>query len=244
MSGSTFVLVVTALCALASQASGAPVTWEFEAVVRGSVGTPPDPFDPYFFHEGQVFSGSLTFESTTPDTNAHPDLGTYALAGVHMEYRVGVDPFPPGPFTFGDLLSSAPSAITVVDLGLALSADRLFFDGSLDPATFSPAGTNAPSFTTFTLALLYSPDAGGAPYLTGDQLPFAPPPAAGLAPFSLPDSCGNASTYLCFHAPNGYRVGAELTMLRVPEPATLALLLAAFGAVACFRRGSRGSIAA
>jgi len=246
MSRLALALAVT-VCSLTTQARAVTITWEFSATVRGSIGAPLTGADLLFYREGQVISGSLTFESTATDGNASTTTGSYALGSVHMDYGLGVDPFPPGPFAFGDLLSSAPSGITVLNISAHPSSiDRMFVEGTLDLATFSPVGGPPPSFATFVLALYYLPAlAGGAEFLSGDQLPIEPPLAAGLLPFDLQNVCGlSAATNLCFRSAGGSLVGAELTLLRpVPEPALAGLALAAIAALACFRRGSRGSIA-
>jgi hypothetical protein len=232
-------LGVFAVCLAASHARAVTVTIEFEAIVRSSTGTPPTPTDGSFFRAGQVFSGSFSYDSTALDTTALSYIGAYpeALTAGHMDYLLGIDPYPPGPFSFGDLI--VPAGVTVFNPPAPGATDRLFLGGYLDLSTFSTAGGNRPSITDVVLTLV-------APgFLNGDQLPLAAPAFASLVPFDPQNICSTAASNLCFGSVGGtYLVGAEITALHtVPEPASAALALVAWAALACFRKGSRGSIA-
>ena len=128
-----FGALLLGLLVEADPARAALVTWEFEAIVRGTRGTPGHVGDPVLFHTGQMLQGSLTFDTATPDSETASGAGRYTGAEVafRADYLVGFEPVPPGPFVLG--LAAAPGNVFASNLS---SLDRYSLDAPLDPSTF------------------------------------------------------------------------------------------------------------
>jgi hypothetical protein len=84
-------------------AQAAPITFGFTGIVQSVV-----PALSSTFHPGDAFSGSYTFESTTPDTDSSTGLGLYANAITDLTFTIGA-------YTGGADCSSGPCDITVQD---------------------------------------------------------------------------------------------------------------------------------
>lgn len=65
------------------------ITFEFEGVVTGFQNEAPVYFPDISI--GAIFSGSYTFESTTPDVEPSPNVGLYGNAMTRLVYRIGAD---------------------------------------------------------------------------------------------------------------------------------------------------------
>src|SRR5262245_31689266 len=210
---------------VASQAHAALITWQFEAVVRGTRGT-PSTGDAQLFATGQVLTGSLTFESSIPDNATFSTtLGDYpsAITAFSVEYLYGIDPFPPGPFLLGT--EAGPGGITVLN---QLTFDREFLGANLDPSSFDHRGGIGTSVTFVQVARLAQ---FPTQFPGGDAMPLAPLPLSALAPFDLAAFLAGdpPRTGLYLASSNaGFEVGAEFTSLSaVPEAPSAALLLLA-----------------
>lgn len=210
---------------------GATITWEFEAIVRGTAGTPPassSPYDAILLAEGQVLRGSLSFDSSTPDTaTGSAFVGSYpgAVTSIVIEYLTYFEPDPPGPYFL--TLSATPGASRVIVADgapdvILLSSDLQF--ESLFP--YHPTSIRALQIDLTAAA--------GPGFLTGDDLLLAPPALSDLLAFdpSWPSASLRTGLFLS-SADDGFRVGAEFTMLRaVPEPCVLAPFAVALLALA------------
>ncbi len=187
---------IVGLLSLSAAARGGPVTWEFAGVVTNVR-------DPGNLLGGAVtigspFSGSYTFESTTPDAYPQlPDDGAYSGAVSDLHGSVGA---------LGFTLWTNSRA----DIGVYNN-----FPPGFDDYAVLGYVIFIGQFTQFGLGMR---DSSGNAFQS-DALPLDPPP------LTLFDSTGFGSPGFSFGDPlERFHVGGVLTQL-VPEPGTVTLLL-------------------
>ena len=187
--------------------AGSPVTWEF----AGEITSVRDDDDRLAgaVTVGSPFSGSFTFESTTPDSSPdNPGLGEYANAVLSVSGEVAGMPF----LGSGDLFS----AISIFDGPFGFTFDSYNID-ILDIDTDFLGETSDFSFTVR--------DSTGTA-LSTDSLLRSPPD---LASFDL-------RNFTLTTQSEAVGLAGEITFL-TPEPTTLVLL--ALAALAGIRRVRR-----
>ncbi len=200
------------LLSLSTPAFAGPVTWEFVGEVT-RVLDEDDLFESRV-SVGSPFHGTLTFESTTPDSQPHPAGGVYNDSVIELFAEAGALTIA-GPKTSS---SSAPNRIRVDDSPAQPFASDLYWMSI--PVTVL-------GYESFRLELVAVDNT--ATVFDDDSLPLDPPafPVEEIR-FFLVDS---SETFLV--AVDGY-----LTSLRfVPEPS--ALLLLGLGAATCLQRRHR-----
>jgi hypothetical protein len=183
--------------AIASVACAAPVTYNFSGALSYIA---PDLASEFAL--GQIFSGSFTYESSTPDSNPASTQGGYDNAILHFSVSLGSATWTTtaGPSIIGIQDLDSPDAIVLIAYDATgpsvagFSAHNLFmqFVTHLDPAAVQGDGlpTSIPPLTAFT----------GKDF----QLSFTGCPQVGCA------VAGGLTS---------------LTLIAVPEPGTLALVL-------------------
>jgi hypothetical protein len=182
-------------------AQAAPITFGFTGIVQSVV-----PALSSTFHPGDAFSGSYTFESTTPDTDSSAGLGLYANAITDLTFTIAA-------YTGGADCSSGPCDITVQD-GLGGCAFPDCYIVTINPTGPSVDGVQP---TYFSFGLL---DYSGLAF-TNDALPLLPP-----------DISRFSTLFVINFDDFAFGVEGQLTSLTlepvasVPEPATFLLLAA------------------
>lgn len=201
------MIVALAFAAETGQTRASPITWEF----AGEITRVSDPND--FFGGavivGSPFSGSYTFESTTPDSD--PDdarFGLYDNAITSISGEVGNLTFL-GPFRSTNFPPGSTNFIWISN------------DPALDDYLVR-SGINLLGETVDLEMLLV--DGTGAMFRS-DSLPLLPPDLGSL------DTAG-FSIFFESEA-SGFSIAAPLTSL-VPEPGTLALI--GLGALVLLKR--------
>ena len=202
-------------------AHAGPITFGF----TGTVSQDPllDPDDPFggTIAAGTTFSGTYTFESTTPDGDASASGGSYTSSPGSLSVTIGGNPFVAADLlNIGVLNDAAGSDFYTVFAQNTSGADPFDVSLTLQDTDGTALGgtallTNAPAFAAFELATLFFNG-----QVSGNQVQI--------------DGVLTSLTCLTGCVPGGG------TGVRVPEPTTLALLGAGLGAVALGRRrGSR-----
>jgi len=196
-------------------AEAAPITFAFTGTVQQVVPALSGTFQP-----GDAFSGSYTFESTTPDTDPSPGFGLYANGMTSLTFTIGS-------YTGGADCSAAASCnIAVQDGG---PGDCALTDCYLVTAKH-PTGPSVEGVlpTDFALSLL---DNSGLA-LSSDALPLTPPD---ISNFSITFFGVNFDDF-------AFGVQGKLTSLTsqaagtVDEPSVLFLVAGAFLGLVLQRR--------
>jgi hypothetical protein len=198
-------------------ASAAPITFQF----GGTVSQDPllDPDDPFAgsIGSGVGFTGSYTFESTTPDTDASASGGSYTSLGGTLNVTIGGNLF-----TASDLLNiGVQNAFVDFYTVFAQNTSADPFDlsltfGDLDGTALLGTAllTNAPSLAQFEIATLFL-----SGLIDGNQVQID----------------GIVTSLRCT---SGCVAGGETgELVPVPEPASLTLL--GIGAAAWLARRKR-----
>jgi hypothetical protein len=160
------VLALSGLLAMGARTNAAIITWEFEAIVRGTSGTPSGAPDYLTFFPGQILRGRIGFESTTPPYLALSTLGQYrgAITSLEIDYLTYFEPVPPGPYALGSASDPTTSVINVRNLSL----DYFFAVSDFEPAQL-PYYLGVTSIESVEL-FVQAPD-----FMTGIDLPLVPP---------------------------------------------------------------------
>lgn len=203
------------LVGMLTAAAAGPITFDFAGSVTSVVPALSGTFSP-----GDTFSGSYTFESTTPDADPSPG-GFYAGAIIGLTFTIG-----PYTGTLG-LCSSGPCDIFVQDNGFGPCASVDCYFLNVIPSGPSVAGVIP---TSFQIGLN---DFTGLAF-SSDALPLTPP---------------DLSLFLPFFGVNfdsfAFGVEGSITSFTlaspVPEPSTLLLLAAGIAGLTAYgwRRGSK-----
>ena len=203
----------------AGLANAVPITFAFTGVV--SQDPLLDPSDPFggSIAAGTPFSGSYTFESTTPDADASASGGSYTSSPGSLSVTIGGNVFAAfdllnfgvnNNFSGSDfyiVLAQGTSGADIFDLSLILQ--------NTNGTAFVGAAllTNAPSFAAFEFATLFLDGS-----FSGNQVQIQ----GDLASLTCTAGC----------EPGGGGGGG----VPVPEPATLALLGAGLAGLGLRRR--------
>lgn len=215
---------------LAPFAGAVPITWRFTGILRVSTssdghaygsatpGQIPAALGALGVEIGAPVTGSLTFESTTPDVSGY---GFYPGAVQSADVTIGAWS-----------LSSQPSPN-----GVEMFLDPPIFSGeNLDVDLSDPTGL----YASIQLDLELTDRPGYV--FASSALPLSPPPLSELDPFGFDlSTLWGYGTNLGLFSPSGDGLRVELTSLAVPEPGSLSLVatLAALAPLAARRRRAR-----
>lgn len=214
-----------AIFALAVPAHAAPITWQFTGVVRviqlaggGGDAPPPDVLANLGVGIGAEMHGSLTWESTTPDTNPDPAAGSYNFAVTAADFAIGGWSVTP--------LANANNLWVVNDHSGLPTQAVLAIARLSDPSGYS-------QFETLALEL------SGQNVTPGDTQPVHAPSLDAIDPFGFDPTSpwGYGSDLLVIGSrctPSCYLLRAEITSL-VPEAGSLAFCALAALALAVRR---------
>lgn len=228
------VLALMSCLVAAGEAKAATITWEFEAIVRGSTGlsgsTPQ--FDAYVFQPGQVLRGSVSFDSEVADTDPQVSTGGYPslLLGLNVEYMYDwINPQESGPYFMGSASSSTTSEMFVAS---GVNIDRMTLTSG-----FEPLFPSTSLIRNLHIGLYQQP--GGPSLWSSAAMVLTPPLLSEVQPFDLSFfEQGINNGLILSSADNSYRVGAELTLLHaVPEPRDSVLVSMGLLALLGLRRG-------
>jgi hypothetical protein len=205
-----------ALVSALPTAQATPTTFAYTGIVQTVVPALSGTFQP-----GDAFSGSYTFESTTPDTDPSPGFGLYANAITGLTFTIGS-------YTGGADCSSGSCDIAVQDGG---PGDCALIDCYIVTVSH-PTGPSVEGVlpTSFGLSLL---DGSGLA-LSSDALPLIPPD---LSSFPITFFGVNFDDF-------AFGVEGELTSLTlkatatVAEPSVLFLVVVALLGMAIRQRSS------
>ncbi len=199
--------LVFAACWMASSANAVPITWTFGGTVDSSAALGSGAAT-----TATTFTGSLSFESTTPDAQpGNTAEGWYDAGALTATLQIGSDTIALDLTTFRVLDDAFVVSLTLD--GFAATAGSGSINGVPGNAQFIlQVGTTDLSFWS------------------SDAIPASPP---GIGPLGVQ---GLLLATLIDGSGNGYNISGTLTTVALPEPATGWLLGATLLAGALYRR--------
>lgn len=219
------------MAALAPQISrAAVVSFDFE----GRIAFSQDPSNLLSggFKSGDLFSGQVIYDTSKAQTNFAPGV-YYFLEGGRITFASGDHTFVGS--TASSTQSCWPSAMNCIEPFNVAVSDNGLADGdrlSYSAAYLSYDGQAAPGSPTRAMLQLLLTDSSKTA-LSSNALPTAPPDLSAFDRHRVSLFAYGQD----FMAPPLYQIDAEVTSISatptVPEPGTLALLLAGWGGLVC-----------
>jgi hypothetical protein len=214
--------LAAALCLLAPVARAVPLTWTFTGVLgsyvppNGSSVPIPAPLAALGVELGAPVSGSMTFESTTPNSWSNPQDPYNAIYDGVEDFRIAV-----GGWSLVD--DHTQNAIQNVFNPTYGSGEQAYLYLSDSSGVYG------------SVYLLFSLEDRTSQVITSNSLLLSPPPLLALDPFSWDGISPPRGTQITLIDPAGanfgQQFGIKLTSL-VPEPDGSAALIGVTGLVA------------